>query len=139
MASALAVGQGGLGAVMTAAPGRTGRWSAGRGAAPPDWIVRLLGGRMVVQASVLQAVERKRPGDLSAALRAGALVDLLHGTSMVAAAAIFPRYRRSALLSAGLAFAAAAGEKTAAGSAAAATGEKTADEKTAATAKPTAG
>ena len=110
MESAVAVGQGAIGAVMLAAPGRAAGWSSGGGSAPPSWIVRLLGGRMAAQAALIGTVRAKRHKDLPAAMRLGAVVDLLHGTSMIAAAGFYPRYRRAALVSAGVAFAAGAAE-----------------------------
>ena len=104
MTSALTVGQGAAGAVMTATPSAAARWSAGGGATPPAWIVRVLGARMTAQAGLVRWIARKHPDDRSRALRAGAVVDALHGASMVMAAAVWPRYRRSALTSAGMAF-----------------------------------
>lgn len=89
---------------MTGTPASAARWSAGDGAAPPAWIVRVLGARMAAQAALVRWIAGHRPGDRPRALRAGAVVDGLHGASMVAAAAVWPRYRRSALTSAGLAF-----------------------------------
>ncbi len=115
MASALTVGQGVGGVILAVVPGRASRWSAVGGDAPPPWIVRLLGGRMLAQAAALEWVRRNRQRDERTALRAGALVDLLHAASMVAAAAFVPRYRRPALVSAGLAFTAASAESSAGG------------------------
>lgn len=108
MATALFTGQALAGGMMVAAPASALRWTAGTGGRPPGWIVRVLGGRMAAQAAVLEWVRRHRGADEAAALRCGAAVDALHGLSMVGAAAIYPRYRRSALLSAGMAFSAAA-------------------------------
>lgn len=107
MASALTLGEGLAGAVMTGSPAAAARWAAGGGDVPPRWIVRVLGGRMAAQAAAIGWARRSRPADGPRALRVGAVIDGLHGASMLLAAALFPRYRRSALVSAGMAFTAA--------------------------------
>ena len=107
MASALTLGQGAAGAVMAGSPAAAARWSAAGPPAPPSWIVRILGGRMAAQAVAVNWVRRRRPADEARALRIGAVVDGLHGASMILAAVVFPRYRRSALVSAGMALTAA--------------------------------
>ncbi len=93
---------------MAGSPGAAARWAAGRGAVPPAWLVRVLGGRMAAQAFVVRWIAgRGGPRDRRRAVRAGAAVDGLHGASMLLAAVAFPRYRRSALVSAAVAFLAA--------------------------------
>jgi hypothetical protein len=67
------------------------------GRCPAGWLIRLLGGRMLVQAGYELASGSRR------ALRLGAAVDALHAASMLAAAVRWPGYRRVALASAGLA------------------------------------
>lgn len=108
MTSVLTLGEGAAGAVMVGSPGATGRWAAGPGATPPSWVVRVLGTRMAIQALTVLRVARRGAGERRRAVRAGAAVDGLHGASMILAAAAFPRYRRSALVSAAVAFTAAA-------------------------------
>jgi hypothetical protein len=105
------VGQGAAGAILTLAPETAARLAAGGESPPPGWLVRVLGGRMAVQAVVLSWVGRHHRAERGRAYRLGSVVDVLHGASMVGAAAAFPRYRRSAMLSAGMAFAAAGLER----------------------------
>jgi hypothetical protein len=62
---------------------------------PPAGIVRVLGGRMLVQGILLLA-EPKRP-----VASAGVAIDAVHALSMITVAAVLPRYRRVALISAG--------------------------------------
>jgi len=69
---------------------------------PAPWLIRLLGGRMLAQSGVELAGNSRR------LVRLGALVDALHSASMLAAAARWPRYRRVALASAGIAATSAA-------------------------------
>lgn len=69
--------------------------------APPSWIIRVLGVRMLLQAA--SETLRPRPNVLCL----GVAVDLTHAASMLAAAWIWPRYRRVALASAGSAAASA--------------------------------
>lgn len=108
MTSALTLGEGAAGVVMAGFPATAARWAGGPGGQPPAWVVRVLGGRMAAQALVVRWVAgRSGPRDRRRAVRAGAAVDGLHGASMIAAAAVFPRYRRSALASAAVAFVAA--------------------------------
>ncbi|SDO36807.1 hypothetical protein SAMN04515671_0717 [Nakamurella panacisegetis] len=87
-----------IGAVLLIRPAAvTARVSAG--ASTPDLtIVRVLGGRQLLQGGAVLV----RPGS-AALLRLGSVVDLLHAASMVAAATLWPRYRRPALASAVLA------------------------------------
>lgn len=64
-------------------------------AMPPPWVVRLLGGRLLLQG----ALEVGRPS--RTVLLVGAGVDVAHALSMLALAGT--RYRRPALVSAGIA------------------------------------
>ena len=61
---------------------------------PPTWILRLLGIRMLAQG----LVEIVAPRRLTFGVCAG--IDATHAVSMLAAARIWPTYRRAALLSA---------------------------------------
>ena len=67
------------------------------GPQPPVGVVRVLGARRIVQELVL--IRWPSP----AVARAAAVVDGLHAASMLAAARLWPRYRRAALTSAGVA------------------------------------
>jgi len=60
----------------------------------PTWIIRLLGLRMLVQG-ILQLARPRR-----ATFGVCAAVDATHAVSMLAAAHVWPTYRRAALLSA---------------------------------------
>ena len=71
-------------------------------AGPPAWLVRVLGGRMVLQGVAEIAL------DDPSVLVGGALVDATHAASMLATAAVSPRFRRPALVSAAVAGASAA-------------------------------
>ena len=68
---------------------------------PPVWIVRLLGVRTLAQS----AAEFSRPR--RDVLIIGVGVDAAHAASMLAAAKVWPRYRRAALISAASATASA--------------------------------
>jgi hypothetical protein len=91
----------GQAAVLIAQPPAVLRSIAGNQGVPPAWIVRALGVRTLAQAAA-EGI-RPRPD----VLRLGALVDLAHAASMLAAARVWPRYRRAALVSAGTAGASA--------------------------------
>lgn len=91
---------------MVGQPGRVAAAAAGPGRRAPTWLVRVLGGRTALQGAVVSRIGS--PDDRRRALRAGAVVDVLHGASMVAAAALMPPYRRSATISATVAFSSAA-------------------------------
>lgn len=91
-------GQSAFGALLLLAPARAGSVAAGSGRRPPDWVVRALGARMAAQGLVIAARRSAR------ACRGGSVLDVLHGASMVAAGVLVPVYRRSALLSAAVAF-----------------------------------
>jgi hypothetical protein len=88
-------------ALLLAQPPDVLRRISGAHGVPPSWIVRVLGARTLTQA----VAEARWPS--STVLRLGALVDLLHAASMLAATRIWPRYRRAALASAGSAGASA--------------------------------
>jgi hypothetical protein len=66
-------------------------------AAPPRWLVRLLGIRVVLQQLVVLTAPTRR------IVLGGVVVDGLHAASMVAAARNWPQYRRVAVASAGAA------------------------------------
>lgn len=91
----------GQAALLLAQPPGVLRTITGDHGVPPAWIVRVLGVRLLAQA----APEAIRPH--RTLLRLGVLVDLVHAASMLAAARIWPRYRRAALASAGSAGASA--------------------------------
>lgn len=86
----------GWGAALLARPERIAD-VVGGGIAPPSWIVRVLGARGVLQETVVLLAPSRR------AATAAAGADVLHALSMLAAAAIWPRYRRCELASAGIA------------------------------------
>ena len=76
------------------------------GPVPPEPIIRVLGGRRVRAA-------RAGRGTSSAAIAwASVATDVLHSASMVAAARIWPQYRRAELTSAGIAAGSAARDRT---------------------------
>jgi hypothetical protein len=78
------------------------RLVSGTGPIPETAVVRILGGRQLLQGAAVLI----RPAP---ALVIGALVvDVLHATSMLAAALIWPGYRRAAQTSAAVAGASAA-------------------------------
>ena len=87
-----------LGALLLIAPEAVTRVVSKRDLRPPTVIVRLLGGRIIVQGAVLASC----PTD--AVLSIGIVVDLVHGASMILAARAMSEYRRSALSSAALAW-----------------------------------
>jgi hypothetical protein len=86
-----------LGLVALLAPDRLARAAAGPTRPAPGWLVRVLGARMVAQGLIVVGLASR------AARRASAVVDALHGASMVVAAVRAPAYRRSALISGGAA------------------------------------
>ncbi|HZV24854.1 MAG TPA: hypothetical protein VFG00_01065 [Acidothermaceae bacterium] len=96
--AALAVAQAVRGAALVMHANRTG--SARQ--APPPWVVKALGVRLVGQGVAELAWPRR------ATVLIGAAVDLTHAGSMLIAAAILPPYRRAALGSAAGAAASAA-------------------------------
>ncbi len=96
-----------LGVILLATPGRVCDYVSDNGARPTGW-VRLLGARYLAQG--VAQVAWPEP----AVLQASAAVDTLHALSMVALAAVSPTYRRSASLSASVAFAGASANALAA-------------------------
>jgi hypothetical protein len=90
-----------IGAAALLRPRPVAQAVSGGRSAPDAAVVRLLGGRQLLQG--IAVLIRPTP-----ALIIGALaVDVLHATSMIAAALIRPGYRRAALTSAAVAAASA--------------------------------
>jgi len=90
-----------VGVAMTIRGRRVAEAVSGSGAVPNPAVVRILGGRQLLQGGAL-LIRPESP------LVIGALaVDALHATSMVGAAIVWPRYRRAALTSAAVATASA--------------------------------
>jgi hypothetical protein len=96
-----------VGAFVVGRPQFVAGAAASRGVPLPSWIVRLLGGRMVVQGTALVL----RPSNQ--ALTVGATVDVLHATSMLVVAGVSDRHRAVAARSAILALVFAASEMAA--------------------------
>jgi len=90
-----------VGAAALLRPHAVAEAVSGAGSAPDAPVVRLLGGRQFMQGAAV--LIRPAPALIIAALT----VDVLHATSMVAAALIWPAYRRAALTSAAVAAASA--------------------------------
>ncbi len=84
-----------LGLGLLIAPGRVAGVVGGTGSAPPSWIGRVLGGRLLAQGGAELVRPRRR------VMLAGTVVDCLHATSMLVPIVLSPRYRRVALASAG--------------------------------------
>lgn len=84
----------GQAAILLAQPPGVLRGVAGEHDVPPPWIMRVLGVRLLVQATAEMLSPRPTT------LRISAFVDLTHAASMFVAAKGWPRYRRAALLSA---------------------------------------
>jgi hypothetical protein len=82
-----------LGTTLLIAPRPTTRRVVG-GALPPEWTLRLLAARTLTQGVVEIVSPHRRT------FQAGAAVDGAHAMTMLAAARIWPTYRRAALLSA---------------------------------------
>ena len=92
------------GIVLLAWPHRVGETvTSSEDAVPAPWVVRVLGGRMVVQG----VAEMIKPDQ--AVLVLSAITDALHSASMFALAAFDSTYRRPALTSACVAAANASG------------------------------
>jgi hypothetical protein len=85
------------GAVALLRPQTVAGLVSGTGSTPDTAVVRILGGRQLLQGGAILI----RPAPLF--VIGGLTVDVLHATSMVAAAAIWPGYRRAALTSAAVA------------------------------------
>ncbi|MGZ4509209.1 MAG: hypothetical protein ACXVX8_18510 [Blastococcus sp.] len=98
---ARAVAFGGVGVALAARPRDVVAAVCGA-PVPPTWLVRVLGVRQVAQELLVLAAPT-RPVLLGAAV-----TDALHAASMVAAALIWPEYRRPALTSGGVAAVSAA-------------------------------
>ena len=97
MTRALAAAQGAGGLLLLIWPDRAVATLAPDSQRPPRWLVRLLGTRRVLQEVVTIAVPSRR------VLLLGAATDALHAASMLVAAVRWPRLRRAALVSAGIA------------------------------------
>lgn len=80
------------GAVTVLAPSRAAEMLSGP-TPPPTWVVRVLGGRELVQGIVLVVRPTRRVAQLFVA------VDAIHLVTMVAAWWIFPQFRRSEAVS----------------------------------------
>jgi hypothetical protein len=87
---------GGLGAALVARPRDVVRAVCGT-PVPPAWIVRVLGARQLAQELLILAVPDRR------VLYGATGTDALHAVSMIAAAFVWPQYRRAALTSAAVA------------------------------------
>ncbi len=98
---ALPVAQCCAGVLLATRPERVAHAVSGAAGVPAPWVVRLLGVRLLGQGIVVSAWPRPGTVALSAA------VDATHGASMVLAA-ISPRFRRAALISAAAALGSAA-------------------------------
>jgi hypothetical protein len=85
------------GLLLIALPARVAALAAGNGTRPASTITRLLGARIAAQG-VAQLV---RPS--TATTQTVAVVEALHGSSMVGLAVLSPRYRRPALIAAAVA------------------------------------
>jgi hypothetical protein len=95
-----------IGAAMLARPVVASRMVGAHGAERPNpTIVRVLGGRQLLQGAAVLALPAR-----SFVLIGGSIIDMLHASSMLAASALWPRYRR-----AGSASAVIAGTSAAAG------------------------
>ena len=85
------------GAMTLLRPHTVGGLVSGTGPTPDAAVVRVLGGRQLLQGTVLLL----RPTALL--VIGGLAVDVVHAASMVGAAVIWPGYRRAALASAAVA------------------------------------
>lgn len=90
------------GAALLVAPDPTVRRVTGGRVVPPVAVVRVLGVRRIVQQVLVSGTSAPLVAWLSVA------TDVLHAGSMVAAARIWPQYRRAELTSAGIAAGSAA-------------------------------
>lgn len=89
------------GAALLAAPTRTVHSVTGTDPVPPEPILRVLGARRVVQHLLVASTSSRTVAWASVG------TDVLHASSMIAAARIWPEYRRAELTSAGIAAVAA--------------------------------
>lgn len=85
------------GLALLTAPASTVLAATGPGPVPPEPVIRVLGGRRVVQHLLVASTSSPFIAWASVA------TDVLHSASMVAAARIWPQYRRAELTSAGIA------------------------------------
>lgn len=86
-----------VGALTMFRPQAVARLASGTGPTPNTPVVRILGGRLLLQGTAVLI----RPTPV---LVVGAVaIDVLHATSMIAAALIWPRYRHAAIGSAAVA------------------------------------
>jgi len=90
------------GMALLAAPAGAVRAVTGGGPVPPERVVRVLGARRIVQHLLVGRTSSAAIAWVSVA------TDLLHSASMVAAARVWPEYRRAQLTSAGIAAGSAA-------------------------------
>lgn len=86
-----------VGAAFLVQPGRLTRALTRSDHVPADTLIRVLGGRQLVQGVLQIAYPAEQP------VAGGIAVDGLHLLSMLVAAVIWPGYRRAALASAALA------------------------------------
>lgn len=89
------------GCALLVAPTELARAVAGPGALPPEGVVRVLGVRRVIQGLGVGATSSPAVAWLSVG------VDALHAGTMVAAARMWPQYRKAELTSAAIALSSA--------------------------------
>jgi hypothetical protein len=92
-ARAVGIGTGIAGAALVLRPRHISRRTRGSGLVPPPSIVRLLGSRYLIQGAVQTIWPRREVWRISGA------VDVLHASTMVAAALARPQYRSAACAS----------------------------------------
>jgi hypothetical protein len=92
-ARAVGIGTGIAGAVLVLRPRQISRRTRGSGLVPPPSIVRVLGSRYLIQGAVQTMWPRREVWKLSCA------ADVLHASTMVAAALARPQYRSAACAS----------------------------------------
>jgi hypothetical protein len=91
---ALGISQGALGLILSTFPDATAKRAAGKEDRPPTWLVRVLGIRLIGQGCWLAADPSER------VLVWSTTVDIVHGTTMLAAVVADRSHRRSAAVSA---------------------------------------
>ena len=92
-ARAVGLGTGVAGAALVVRPRQIARRTRGSGLVPPPGIVRFLGSRYLIQGAVQTVWPRREVWRISCA------VDVLHASTMVAAALVRPQYRSAACAS----------------------------------------
>jgi len=92
-AQAVGIGTGIAGAALVLRPRQIARRTRGSGLMPPPGIVRFLGSRYLIQGAVQTVWPRREVWRVSRA------VDVLHASTMVAAALARPQYRSAACAS----------------------------------------